>query len=72
MVSGARTAWNDGRLSGYVYDFVTWHTDGRCGALCPAENNYKRVTVVVTATVPGGTRAVAPFRLSAFVANPAA
>ena len=71
-VSGTPAPWTDGRLSGYVYDFVTWHTDGHCGALCPAEKNYKRVTVVVTVTVPANTHSVAPFRLSAFVPDPAA
>jgi hypothetical protein len=26
VVPGTPVAWTDGRLSGYVYDFVTWHT----------------------------------------------
>jgi prepilin-type N-terminal cleavage/methylation domain-containing protein len=72
VVSGARTAWSDGVLSGYVYDFVTWHGDGHCGALCPAEKNYKRVTVVVTVAVPVGKHAVAPARVSAFIPDPKA
>ena len=69
-VSASRTAWTDGHLSGYVYDFVTWHTDGHCGTLCPGEKNYKRLTVVVTVTVPGATHPVTPVRVSVFIADP--
>jgi Tfp pilus assembly protein PilV len=56
--------WKDGLLGGNVYDFVTWHTDNKCGVKCPEKENYKRLTVVVTVKVPGGTRAVAPVRVS--------
>jgi Tfp pilus assembly protein PilV len=70
VVSGSRTAWSDGRLGGYVYDFVTWHKDGHCGALCPEKENYKRITVVATVTVPGATHPVTPVRVSAFIADP--
>ncbi len=70
VVSGEPTAWSDGRLLGYVYDFVTWHTDGHCGTLCPAAKDYKRITVVVTVTVPGGTHPVTPVRVSAFIPDP--
>ncbi|MFI4990160.1 MAG: prepilin-type N-terminal cleavage/methylation domain-containing protein [Solirubrobacterales bacterium] len=61
--------WKDGQQSGNVYDFVTWHTDGKCGEKCPTKENYKRLTVVVTVKVPSGTRAVAPVRVSTLVAE---
>ncbi len=61
--------WADGQVSGNVYDFVTWHTDKNCGLGCPAKENYKRLTVVVTAKVPAGGREPAPVRLSTLVAE---
>ncbi len=61
--------WKDGQLSGRVYDFITWHKDGKCGEKCPAQENYKRLTVVVTVNVPSGTRAVTPVRVSTLVAE---
>ncbi len=61
--------WKDGQLSGKVYDFVSWHKDGKCGS-CPAKENYKRLTVAVTLTTPSGAKAVAPTRVSTFLAAP--
>jgi hypothetical protein len=61
--------WADGNVSGRLYDFVTWHTDKNCGAKCPAKENYKRLTVVATATVPAGA-APTPVRVSTLVAAP--
>lgn len=62
--------WVDGLLSGKVYDFVTWHSDKNCGTKCPATENYKRITVVVTNSVPGGSREPAPIRVATLVAKP--
>jgi prepilin-type N-terminal cleavage/methylation domain-containing protein len=62
------TPWSDGRLSGYVYDFVTWTTDPKCGPGCPASNNYKRITVMVTQT--GATHPSRPTLVSTVVADP--
>jgi Tfp pilus assembly protein PilV len=59
--------WGEGNLKGNVYDFVTWHKDPSCKNL---ETSYKRLTVVVTVTVPSASRAVAPTRVSTLVANP--
>lgn len=61
--------WADGQVGGKVYDFVTWHTDGNCGAGCPTAENYKRITVVVTASVPGN-REPAVVRVSTLIAKP--
>lgn len=58
--------WEDGLIKGNVYDFVTWHKD----QLCSAVNNYKRLTVVVTATVPSGNRQPPAVRVSTLIANP--
>jgi Tfp pilus assembly protein PilV len=58
--------WKDGLVEGYAYDFVTWHTDGKCGK-CSAEKNYKRLTVVVTVKVPAGNHEPAPLRVSTLV-----
>lgn len=58
--------WGEGNLTGYVYDFVTWHKDKNCST----EKGYKRLTVVVTVKVPSGSRAVAPVRVSTLLANP--
>ncbi len=63
--------WANGKLSGNVYDFVTWHTDKVCGEsskLCSSES-YKRVTVAVTLNVPAGTHAVAPVWISQAIPN---
>jgi Tfp pilus assembly protein PilV len=62
--------WKDGLVSGNVYDFVTWHTDKNCGAKCPATENYKRVTVVVTVKVPSGNHEASPVRVSTLIAKP--
>lgn len=59
--------WGEGNLKGNVYDFVTWQKDPSCKNL---ETSYKRLTVVVTVTVPSSSRAVAPTRVSTLVANP--
>jgi Tfp pilus assembly protein PilV len=66
--------WTDGNVSGKVYDFITWHTDSVCSKeeagkkLCSNES-YKRLTVVVTVTVPSG-REPAAVRASTLVAQP--
>ncbi len=60
--------WVDGNVSGQVYDFITWHTDKNCGTGCPAKENYKRLTVVVTASTAG--KAPGAVRVSTFVAEP--
>lgn len=69
-VSGEPSSWVDGQVSGKVYDFITWHNDGSCGAECKATENYKRLTVVVTAKVPAGNHEPKVMRLSTFVAEP--
>jgi Tfp pilus assembly protein PilV len=80
VVAASPTAWSAEHMSGNVYDFVTWHTDKICEEAkageeknCPAtSNNYKRVTVVVTVTVPSGTHPVPPIRVSTLIADPSA
>lgn len=62
--------WTDGRLKGDVYDFVTYHDDPACKTEC--EKSYKRVTVIVTVDVPGGTHVPAPVRVSTMIPNPTA
>jgi Tfp pilus assembly protein PilV len=62
--------WADGLVEGKVYDFVTWHTDGKCGEKCPAKENYKRLTVVVTAKVPTSNKEPTAVRVSTFVSEP--
>jgi Tfp pilus assembly protein PilV len=66
--------WTDGNVSGNVYPFVTWHTDPVCEkeeagkAIC-ATFSYKRITVIVTVTVPNG-RQPTPTRVSTLIAEP--
>ncbi len=60
--------WGEGNLTGYVYDFVTWHQD--TNAKCTKAESYKRLTVVVTVKVPSASREVAPTRVSTLVVNP--
>jgi Tfp pilus assembly protein PilV len=70
------TAWTDGTLSGSVYDFVTWTSDPTCsqtstsGSICATNNDYKRVTIVVT--VNGASHPSRPAVVAGFVANPSA
>ena len=61
--------WTDGPVSGRLYDFVTWHTDKNCGAKCPAKEDYKRITVVATVTVPSGAHEPSSIRVSTLVAE---
>jgi prepilin-type N-terminal cleavage/methylation domain-containing protein len=60
--------WEDGPVNGNVYDFVTWHKD--TNAKCTKTENYKRLTVVVTAKVPSGNHQPAAVRVSTLIANP--
>ena len=59
----AAETWSDGRLSGSVYRFVSWVND----ACCPATQDYKRLTVVVT--VNGRPRLDNPVVLSTYAAQ---
>lgn len=68
-VSVQRT-WSDGTASGRIFAFVTWVADGRCGSGCPAGQNYKRITVAVTADA--GAAAVKPVYLTSIVSDPRA
>jgi prepilin-type N-terminal cleavage/methylation domain-containing protein len=67
-IGTAGQPWTDGRLSGSIYDFVTWTTDPKCGPGCPTSNDYKRITVVVTLT--GATHPSKPALVSTVVADP--
>jgi Tfp pilus assembly protein PilV len=71
-VSPTPIAWSGEHTSGFIYEFVSWESDKTCGTKCEEENgkNYKRVTVVVTVTVPSGTHAVSPIRISTLIADP--
>jgi hypothetical protein len=62
-------SWTEGRLSGQMYDFVTWTTDPKCSPGCNASQNYKRVTVAVTANSGPQPN---PVYTSSVVADPAA
>jgi hypothetical protein len=57
--------WKDGLVEGYVYDFITNHTDTSC-VLCK-EKQYKRLTVVVTAKVTAGNHVPAAVRVSTLI-----
>jgi hypothetical protein len=70
LVPGTPVAWTDGRFGGFIYDFVTWHTDGRCGSGCPSSADYKRLTVEVTLT--GARAASHPALVSTVVIDPSA
>lgn len=70
QLSPEPTPWNDGRLSGLIYRFVTWVDDSRCGDLCPGAEDYKRVTVAVTVTGDGGPRK--PILVSSIASDPEA
>jgi prepilin-type N-terminal cleavage/methylation domain-containing protein len=59
--------WEDGPVKGNVYDFVTWHQDAACATKA---ENYKRLTVAVTATVPSSNHKPAVVRVSTLIANP--
>jgi Tfp pilus assembly protein PilV len=59
--------WVDGNVTGRLYDFITWHTDKNCGAGCPSKENYKRLSVVATATATSS--APAAVRVSTLVAE---
>jgi Tfp pilus assembly protein PilV len=61
--------WQDGNVSGNVYDFVTWYNEP--SKLCKEEKLCpKRITVVVTAIVPTGNHEPASVRVSTLIAEP--
>jgi hypothetical protein len=70
LVTGGTLAptstWQDGRLGGNVYRFVTW-VDDPC-PVCTGTQDYKRVTVAVTVTT--GPLRVSPFLATTFVRRP--
>ena len=61
------TPWKSGNAGGMVYRFVTWGDDGPCGAACPGDQDYKRITVAATITSPAK---MAPVILTSNVTNP--
>jgi prepilin-type N-terminal cleavage/methylation domain-containing protein len=61
--------WEDGLVSGKVYDFVTWHADQTPTCTKKVED-YKRLTIVVTAKVPSGNFEPAVVRVSTLIAKP--
>jgi prepilin-type N-terminal cleavage/methylation domain-containing protein len=67
-VKAGACEWGEGTLTGNVYDFVTWHHD--TNAKCTKTENYKRLTVAVTAKVPSGNHKPAVVRVSTLIANP--
>jgi type II secretory pathway pseudopilin PulG len=71
-VSPTPIAWTGEHTTGFIYEFVSWESDTTCGTKCEAAGgqNYKRITVVVTVTVPSGTHAVSPIRVSTLIADP--
>lgn len=80
VVSASPTSWSAsvagkvpgaGNVGGEVYDFVTWASDPICkSGACPVQNDYKRLTVVVTAIVPSATHPLSPVRVSTIIADP--
>ncbi|HEY2162141.1 MAG TPA: hypothetical protein VGH24_12600 [Solirubrobacteraceae bacterium] len=62
-------SWSEGRLSGQIYDFVTWTSDPRCSPGCPATQDYKRITVAVTVSNSSHPQ---PVWLSSVIADPKA
>jgi type II secretory pathway pseudopilin PulG len=67
---GCTGTWSDGRLSGEIFTFVSWTSDPNCssGSICPASNDYKRVTVVVT--LAGVRHPTPPVIVSGLIADP--
>jgi Tfp pilus assembly protein PilV len=61
--------WEDGSVSGNVYDFVTWYSEP--SKLCTKEEKPcpKRITVVVTAKVPSGNYEPHAVRVSTLVSE---
>jgi len=70
VISSTATPWTDGRLSGNVYEFVTWTTDPNCagGTICPVTADYRRVTAEVT--LNGGLYPRLPVIVSSVIADP--
>jgi prepilin-type N-terminal cleavage/methylation domain-containing protein len=62
--------WEDGLMKGKVYVFVTYHTDKACSECKATANAYKRLTVVVTASVPKGNHETTALRVSTLLAKP--
>ena len=66
--------WGDSRLGGRVYDYVTWVDDPctACGSATDRAitNDYKRITVAVTANPPSALKK--PVLISTIVTDPAA
>jgi Tfp pilus assembly protein PilV len=67
-ISAVPKTWSESGLSGKVYDYVTWATDGGCGSGCPASANYKRISVAVTIDGPG--RPSSFILVSSFMVDP--
>jgi prepilin-type N-terminal cleavage/methylation domain-containing protein len=75
-VSNSRGTWGGDRLSGSVYAYVTWVNDTACVAPDPCSTadaaitqDYKRITVAVTADAPSPL-SKRPVFVSTIVADP--
>jgi Tfp pilus assembly protein PilV len=69
--------WKDGNTSGYIYDFVTWHSDTVCtreesGKKFCSSKSDKRITVVATVSVPPNSHAHPAILVYTIVSDPSA
>ncbi|MGH2878184.1 MAG: type IV pilus modification PilV family protein [Solirubrobacteraceae bacterium] len=70
--------WKDGKTSGYVYDFITWHNDEVCKnevtveakteKLCTTQSD-KRLTVISTVIMPAGSTTHPQIRASTIISD---
>ncbi|HEX3693662.1 MAG TPA: prepilin-type N-terminal cleavage/methylation domain-containing protein [Solirubrobacteraceae bacterium] len=68
--------WKDGKTSGYIYDFITWHQDTVCkeesGKKFCSSKSDKRLTVVATVSVAASSRVHPAIRVSTIISDPGA
>lgn len=77
VISVGACEWSSGtsghaRLSGDIYDFVTWHEESICTTGKCTIDSEKRLTVVVTATTPSSGHATRAVTASVLIPEPSA
>jgi Tfp pilus assembly protein PilV len=66
--------WSDGRMTGQIFDFITWASDPTCsgtatpGSACSTTDDYKRITIV--AVLSGVSGVNPPVIESSLMADP--
>jgi hypothetical protein len=53
IVNPGPTSFSSGDVSGWIYRYVVWRNDEKCGVSCPGGQDFKQIVVAVKLSTPG-------------------